>query len=822
MEQVPQARQQPHHVLPPQQQQQPPYHQQQQQQQRFPAVKEVNPISQRSASLPPTVRQNTCNPMHTIPNHLQQTQQTAQQRMPAVSPAPLTLPQQQHQQQLQQQHQQLQQQQQQQQLQQQQQHEQQRMFMSQQRQQGNDVHQADALKGPYSTVTAGPPGGPLRYMDAMQAPTGVPVQSSFSVASLSSMPPQQQHWQQQQHLHQQLQQQQQQQQLAALQMQQQMGSGFAFPNLQASLRPQAPPLRPTQLLPMRLLGDLRLYVPHREPFLGEGGSVHMYLLGKQVRHTVATDEAPSCTRDILALLEAGEVPSDSTMPLLIHEGRVVCGGPEVCLRYLAKKLGQYGGDHLRDALLDRLVNSSSSSSNNNKSRSSKTSSRNKSSSNSSSSTCSQSTAVPIEPQLMDLNTWFNVQQAAIQAILTPEAAGKEAVTDYLRSRHHFYVEAEKLLSFFSDKHAREISGPMVSLDASLRGPSTSPARKPFFLGAEDSLPDYFLFALIDDDQRIAECLISSSGSQDTDDAAEASSDTQQQQHQQQQQEGESGDVPPMHFFDETPHLHALYLALLNLPLIQEALLSSENIQDAAAGAAGETHRHETTGGDSKDRLGPCIATEASTAASVNDSPLQHLQLQHMQLQQQQQLQQLKQLQQMNAAPHCGEGGLGCTGAPMMGGSSYYMRGGGGGPYCLPTTPPAQASSTQGNLAGNNGCYFVPVQVMQTEPMPTSCGGAPYGQRMQVGPQGPWVHKEEFGVYAAAATPATAYSLPQQQQQHLQAGGYRGLSVQQQQQLLQQQLLQQQQHPQQQQHFAHMQQAASPQVAAGGEAGGARK
>ena len=45
----------------------------------------------------------------------------------------------------------------------------------------------------------------------------------------------------------------------------------------------------------------------------------MYLLGKQVKHSVATDEAEECTRDVLALIEAREVPADSTMPLLIHD-----------------------------------------------------------------------------------------------------------------------------------------------------------------------------------------------------------------------------------------------------------------------------------------------------------------------------------------------------------------------------------------------------------------------------------------------------------------------------------------------------------------------
>ena len=35
-------------------------------------------------------------------------------------------------------------------------------------------------------------------------------------------------------------------------------------------------------------------------------------------------------------------------------------------------------------------------------------------------------------QLMDLNTWFNVQQAAIQSILSPESMAKDAISDYLK------------------------------------------------------------------------------------------------------------------------------------------------------------------------------------------------------------------------------------------------------------------------------------------------------------------------------------------------------------------------------------------------------
>lgn len=40
---------------------------------------------------------------------------------------------------------------------------------------------------------------------------------------------------------------------------------------------------------------------------------------------------------------------------------------------------------------------------------------------------------------MDLNTWFNVQQAAIQSILSPDTLGKEAVSDYLKVRFGAFV-----------------------------------------------------------------------------------------------------------------------------------------------------------------------------------------------------------------------------------------------------------------------------------------------------------------------------------------------------------------------------------------------
>ncbi|CDJ69760.1 hypothetical protein, conserved [Eimeria necatrix] len=567
---------------------------------QLPAVqKEAVSFAHRAASLPPSIRQTSSRiSVQTIPNHIQQQQphQLQQQHHP-------TLQQQYHT------NQRLQQPQQSQQLQQQQPPQlqqptgsgtpvrpshtgqQQQLHAEQHRQRVVEGQGLDAVGLHYCPSAAG---AASRYTDASRGPpscTNNPLYPSYplSGAAPSSLPQpwqqQQQQWLQQQWLQQQWQQQQQ-----AMQMQQQMRNVLPAPAYSDPVKLNTTLLRPTQLLPMRLLGDLRL-------------SVHMYLLGKQVKHSVATDEADECTRDVMALIEAREVPADSTMPLLIHDGRVVCGGPEVCLRYLAKKLGQYGIDHMKDALQDRL--------------------------------------------LMDLNTWFNVQQAAIQSILSPDSMAKDAICDYVKSRRHFYLEAEKLLAFFNSKFAftaqssvdASLRAPIVSLDASIRGPVVS-RLQPFFLGEEDSLADYFLFSLIDDDQRIAECLISSGSTEET-----INGDQQKEQLHQENAEVE------MHYFKETPQLHALYVALLNLPLIQEALLSSDGQGTASILAAGMAAAQEEgcpgASRETKDRPAPCVATEASTTVSASDSPLQHLQRQQLLMQQQQQMKQLQ---------HMGESG----------------------------------------------------------------------------------------------------------------------------------------------------------------------
>lgn len=308
------------------------------------------------------------------------------------------------------------------------------------------------------------------------------------------------------------------------------------------------------------------------------------------------------------------------------------------------------------------------------------------------------------------------------------------------------------------------------------------------------MADYFLFSLIDDDQRIAECLISSKNSSSNNGKGETNGKVKEQQ---QQTEQGAADLE-MHYFDETPHLHALYLALLNLPLIQEALLSSDG-QEAAAASAQDQSRYEASC-DGKERLGPCIATEASTAASVNDSPLQQLQRQQIF-----QLQQIKQLQQLSLGdpvPYCGEGGPGCP--------TYYLRPTAGFLATTPTAAPALHTTLSGGRPCTSGgsCSFATGAgyVQPVLPMQFVQGGSHIGaygcwQPMTPAPQMGHLgaQREDFNLYGSVY-PTVTYQQPQQQPQ----GGHRGLSM--------------QQLPQQQ-HYMNIPHAASPQVAAGGDAGG---
>ncbi|KAH0480400.1 MAG: uncharacterized protein KVP18_000820 [Porospora cf. gigantea A] len=103
-------------------------------------------------------------------------------------------------------------------------------------------------------------------------------------------------------------------------------------------------------------GKIQLEYFDMDGFLGKGGIVLMFLKGKQLHHVpypYLGEQRDEWNRRELELVNAG-LPA--TLPVLWHNDRPL-GEATTILRYLAKKLGEYGSDHLRDAYADMIVES---------------------------------------------------------------------------------------------------------------------------------------------------------------------------------------------------------------------------------------------------------------------------------------------------------------------------------------------------------------------------------------------------------------------------------------------------------------------------------
>lgn len=103
-------------------------------------------------------------------------------------------------------------------------------------------------------------------------------------------------------------------------------------------------------------GKIMLEYFDMDGFLGKGGIVLMFLKGKQLHHVpypYLGEQREEWMRREVDLVNAG-LPA--TLPVLWHND-VPLGEATTILRFLAKKLGEYGADHMRDAYADMLVES---------------------------------------------------------------------------------------------------------------------------------------------------------------------------------------------------------------------------------------------------------------------------------------------------------------------------------------------------------------------------------------------------------------------------------------------------------------------------------
>ncbi|KAL7068819.1 hypothetical protein ACR3K2_07820 [Cryptosporidium serpentis] len=106
------------------------------------------------------------------------------------------------------------------------------------------------------------------------------------------------------------------------------------------------------MLPVRDIGDLTIVTYEHQAFVGCGGSLRFFLLGKQVKHkfiNVPVDK----DNPIPEYIESSKVPLGE-LPI-IKLGDLVIFDEIPCLRFLAKKLGEYGRNYYIDFVIDDVV-----------------------------------------------------------------------------------------------------------------------------------------------------------------------------------------------------------------------------------------------------------------------------------------------------------------------------------------------------------------------------------------------------------------------------------------------------------------------------------
>ncbi|KAF7458418.1 glutathione s-transferase [Cryptosporidium felis] len=114
------------------------------------------------------------------------------------------------------------------------------------------------------------------------------------------------------------------------------------------------PTKPTYrvILPVRDIGDLSVITFEHDAFVGNGGSLRFFLLGKQVRHrfiNVPLDEE----NPIPPFVDSSKVPLGD-LPI-VKLGDLTIFDEIPCLRYLSKKLGEYGRNYYVDFVIDDIL-----------------------------------------------------------------------------------------------------------------------------------------------------------------------------------------------------------------------------------------------------------------------------------------------------------------------------------------------------------------------------------------------------------------------------------------------------------------------------------
>lgn len=110
---------------------------------------------------------------------------------------------------------------------------------------------------------------------------------------------------------------------------------------------------PTQSLPIRVIGDVNVKDLVRGRFVGSGGAIRFYLLAKQIKHTFSAIDDATWAGQKYQLAQVTQMPFPE-LPILTHNG-VGYYGSSATLRYLTKKMGEYGSDVRKDFVSDYVT-----------------------------------------------------------------------------------------------------------------------------------------------------------------------------------------------------------------------------------------------------------------------------------------------------------------------------------------------------------------------------------------------------------------------------------------------------------------------------------
>eukprot|EP00917_Polyrhabdina_sp_WS-2016_P009946 GHVP01021833.1.p1 GENE.GHVP01021833.1~~GHVP01021833.1.p1 ORF type:complete len:375 (+),score=36.69 GHVP01021833.1:114-1238(+) len=128
---------------------------------------------------------------------------------------------------------------------------------------------------------------------------------------------------------------------------------FAFPN--SVFQMQAPKTSHRYLLPMRDIGTVEVHYFSLGKFVGRGGHIRLYLLLKCIKHStvdIPVDEHWDEKKD--SQYRNPSTNPDGTLPVVVHNDRYM-SETHASLRYIAKKIGEYGANHQADYMADMVV-----------------------------------------------------------------------------------------------------------------------------------------------------------------------------------------------------------------------------------------------------------------------------------------------------------------------------------------------------------------------------------------------------------------------------------------------------------------------------------